>query len=1307
MPVMMGITLSTEPQGSMTNARQHSEKQPLMGGQQRCAITYTVLKPYLTDHAHRTGPHTRFYFTGHVWSSELHEYMAPCFLSLNIPLEVLTQLVPIGTARNIACLHGISAGSRATVTELQQHFKQHKCGQCAGLITVLSIEIEQQTEKQPVVRLITNLNIEQQSGKEPVVANHIKLDTKKDKNPFPPEPMTSGKVQKIIQSACTSMQATCIEESGCAVCGQLTLSTNLSRLSAMKNHLHVLASPNVSRQERKRTCDTIKDLPVVIDEICDRICTYCRSHLRNNRMPCFAIAHGLWIGKVPDELSSLRYIEKILVARVRHSCCCVRIATGMRKMKANAVAFRTPIPKIYDILPPPKEDIQEVLAILFTGPCKPTASDFKRTPFLVRRNHVKKALQWLVLNHIDYAMISISDSNLAAYPEDTPPVSVEYKEMISNKTPEGVSVFDEEEEDGTEKGDCPFTVHGITGEEINIMSSNALKAKAMQHLNSQGKILAVGHAECAETIWKNPQLYPQMFPWLFPYGMGGIGSVKKVSEKEHKKRLLMYHDKRFQTDPNFPFIAFSHEQIKASTTKSFLLAEKHMFSDIANRLLNINSKVLDSIANRMAQDEIVKPTGTEEEQCFQLIRDLDHVQGGLKGTNTSKKWMRNEIWSLVNHCGAPFWYITLSPADIKHPVCIYFADTQEKFEPTMKPYEDRLRMVCHNPVACARFFDFLINIFIKDVLAVSEKHSGAYGPVNAYYGTVEQQGRLALHLHMAVWLKGNLTPQEMRHKILDADSDFRQKLVTWVESCHMGEFMTGTQADVLERSKEASQTANYKDPTETMPQAPPQTCKKKHTTDINCNNCEELKNWQINFTEIVDDIISKSNIHNCDRGTTKYGNKSNKVMFKGCKDNKYKKCKARFPRATYKKTEIDQETGSIILKKMEPWINTFTPLLSYLMRCNTDVTCIWSGTAMKAVLVYITEYITKTGLKTHVVFETIKGIFDKHRDIMGGTLPDKEKARQLMNKMVNLLSTKLELGAPMVCMYLLDNPDHYTNYTFIPFYWESFVKEVQSAWDIDNETDEKHKVTIVKCRGKILGMSPVYDYIYRPTETDYMCLHEWIRCCTRKTIPATHLLKKHNKNQSDIDSCSDNSCTETSQSDRNNDFSHQMEFVSRTKLPKNTFRFNQKHPLYNTHCALVKPINEKIIPNFIGRQLPRSDQGDREHYCLTMLTFFKPWRNGLDLKQHTTSWNETFITHKFTEQQLQLIKNFNIKYECLDARDDYSAQMRQQPESSFFAHDEEPREHIDIIDNDGGNETCDLRSAEYTEPSTLGVAELR
>ncbi|KAF9455431.1 hypothetical protein BDZ94DRAFT_1144780, partial [Collybia nuda] len=82
------------------------------------------------------------------------------------------------------------------------------------------------------------------------------------------------------------------------------------------------------------------------------------------------------------------------------------------------------------------------------------------------------------------------------------------------------------------------------------------------------------------------------------------------------------------------------------------------------------------------------------------------------------------------------------------------------------------------------------------------------------------------------------------------------------------------------------------------------------------------------------------------------------------------------------------------------------------------------------------------------------------------------------------------------------------------------------------------------------------------------------------------------------------------------------------------------------------------IPNFIGPTLPRQDQGDREYYCATMLTLFRPWKTGFDLKLDGQLWDESFQKYEFSKRNLRIIKNMNIRYECLDAHDDFHAQMK-------------------------------------------------
>jgi hypothetical protein len=142
--------------------------------------------------------------------------------------------------------------------------------------------------------------------------------------------------------------------------------------------------------------------------------------------------------------------------------------------------------------------------------------------------------------------------------------------------------------------------------------------------------------------------------------------------------------------------------------------------------------------------------------------------------------------------GAPSWYITLSPADNKHPISLYFADTEETFTPKIRMEDDRLRLMSENPVAGAHFFYFMIDTFIKHVLGVHDKkgcitwQKGLFGTTSAYYGTVEQQGRLTLHLHMLLWIKNSLTPQEVRDRIMDENSDFQKKWWSTLKPCILG-----------------------------------------------------------------------------------------------------------------------------------------------------------------------------------------------------------------------------------------------------------------------------------------------------------------------------------------------------------------------------------------------------------------------------------------------------------------------------------------------------------------------------------------
>ena len=252
---------------------------------------------------------------------------------------------------------------------------------------------------------------------------------------------------------------------------------------------------------------------------------------------------------------------------------------------------------------------------------------------------------------------------------------------------------------------------------------------------------------------------------------------------------------------------------------------------------------------------------------------------------------------------------------------------------------------------------FMVQMFIEHVLGVGSTESftdssGVYGKTAGNYGTVDQQGRLTLHLHMLLWIWGTCSPEEARSKVLKPNSKFQSKLLEYLESCHAGDFITGSMENVASTVKMASEKADYKNLTETLPELLPPSC--DNLLCNGCSSCDKLSAWTSKYQSTVDDLLLKYNVHKCSTNRNKDGSQNKGRPYKGCLDNIWGRCKECFPRLMFTKCEIDTETGSISLKKSESWLNTFTYLITYLFRCNTDITSLHSGTAIKGVFLYVT-----------------------------------------------------------------------------------------------------------------------------------------------------------------------------------------------------------------------------------------------------------------------------------------------------------------------------------------------------------------
>lgn len=546
----------------------------------------------------------------------------------------------------------------------------------------------------------------------------------------------------------------------------------------------------------------------------------------------------------------------------------------------------------------------------------------------------------------------------------------------------------------------------------------------------------------------------------------------------------------------------------------------------------------------------------------------------------------------------------------------------------------------------------------------------------------------------------------------------------------VGEFFTGSKDEVAARVPLVAEVEDrgihtilsdltavpdgYQDPTLTLPEAPPEEyCEEPDV--CRCPACLDLLSWWERFKATFDDIFVRSNVHKCfgrkskknDPDNEQAGQKSARVHAtgKGCL-NKHGVCTARFPRDVFMQSSVDPKTGHLNIRKRESAVNDVTPAVTVAHGCNTDSRCLLSGTSVKAVVGYVTDYISKGWLKTHQVFQTTYDSFSKNQAMLDGSEDSKQVdgARRMVMKVVNSLSSKMEIGAPMAALFLLELPDHYTSHQFVPFYWKNYMNFVQGQWaaltdfaemyeatagpeletvgvsvgesstsrdggeelvplgipedadddavevkvenlvqdmivlDIDTdeasslremdavegvdgdaaprpgETDET--VLLTRARGQYFARSNTDDYRFRPEKVEDVCLYDFVQCAIK------HPLSASRNPRSDL----------------------------------RWFRFSPDHPQYESAAvALDAARAQSFVPSFIGPALPRREGGNREDYCCAMLTLFCPWRTGIDLKSADESWEDRFQSFDFSERQKTLMANFNMRYECYDARDDYSA----------------------------------------------------
>jgi len=204
-------------------------------------------------------------------------------------------------------------------------------------------------------------------------------------------------------------------------------------------------------------------------------------------------------------------------------------------------------------------------------------------------------------------------------------------------------------------------------------------------------------------------------------------------------------------------------------------------------------------------------------------------------------------------------------------------------------------------------------------------------------------------------------------------------------------------------------------------------------------------------------------------------------------------------------------------------------------------------------------------------------------------------------------------------------------------------------------------------------------------------LYQWIQCYTKRR-------RSKNKMEAMASKLADLECPES-------DAIESEEEGTRSDIYQ---PFQRPHPLYATHEARCdfKKLNTNV-PNFVGGSLPRADQGDREYYCMTMLAIFKPWRSGADLKAGEENWDSAFTRHEFNTREETLLRNFGLKYECLDARDDFHSELKRKTKRAHDGDSYVPYDDANSSDGSDGEYANEPHASDTDKFHILGNVTLR
>ncbi|KAJ7128756.1 hypothetical protein C8R43DRAFT_897117 [Mycena crocata] len=301
---------------------------------------------------------------------------------------------------------------------------------------------------------------------------------------------------------------------------------------------------------------------------------------------------------------------------------------------------------------------------------------------------------------------------------------------------------------------------------------------------------------------------------------------------------------------------------------------------------------------------------------------------------------------------------------------------------------------------------------------------GVFGRVKHYYGVVEAQIRGSLHLHILIWLEGALSPKLLQEKV-NENEEFKLRLFSWMESVRkilFGFKRPGTRPRTSQDQMVFMSSPLASDLKKCLMIRPP------HPDDPDFDIV-----WGQFLREVLD---ASGQVHAHNETCFK---KTPFSMTRLNDEDHNRLCRFKYPFELVPESFMD-ENGKITLKRLHARVVGHNPTISGSFQCNTDGKFVGSGAFGMVLVLYFTNYSTKTGLESAIVMSALAAAMKSlNPDSNSPITDDEERCRKLLLKTLNQINGHRELSGQQVASALLGIPNHVTDAHFASFYWSKLL----------------------------------------------------------------------------------------------------------------------------------------------------------------------------------------------------------------------------------------------------------------------------